>query len=274
MTATTSGAPIRIAVFGAGGKMGRAILRATIEEPRARVAAAIERAGSPELGHDSGVMIGLPATGVATSTGVPAAGVADVWIDFSSPAAAVANAEAAAAAGAGYVLGTTGVSPNDKTAIAAAAKRTPIVFSPNMSVGVNVLLKLVADAARALGPAYDIEVLEAHHRMKRDAPSGTALRLAEAVAEASGRDLGQTARYDRHGDIGPRTQEEIGMQTLRGGDVVGDHTVFFFGQGDRVEITHRASSRETFAKGAVRAAVWLFGKPAGLYDMRDVLGLH
>ncbi|HEY0711484.1 MAG TPA: 4-hydroxy-tetrahydrodipicolinate reductase, partial [Polyangia bacterium] len=260
--------------FGAAGKMGRAILRATIEEPRARVAAAIDRAGSGELGHDAGTLIGLPATGVTVSAGAPGAGVADVWIDFSSPATAVANAEAAAAAGAGYVLGTTGLAANDKAAIAATAKRSPIVFSPNMSVGVNVLLKLVADAARALGPAYDIEVLEAHHRMKRDAPSGTALRLAEAAAEGSGRDLEKTARYDRHGDIGPRTQEEIGMQTLRGGDVVGDHTVFFFGPGDRVEITHRASSRETFAKGAVRAAVWLFGKPAGLYDMRDVLGLR
>jgi 4-hydroxy-tetrahydrodipicolinate reductase len=228
MTATASDAPIRIAVFGAGGRMGRAILRATMEEPRARVTAAIEREGSPALGQDTGTLAGLQPSGVATTAGTPVAGVADVWIDFSSPAGAVANAEAAATAGAGYVLGTTGVSANDKAAIAAAAKRTPIVFSPNMSVGVNVLLKLVADAARALGPAYDIEVLEAHHRMKRDAPSGTALRLAEAVAEASGRDLAKTARYDRHGDIGPRTQDEIGMQTLRGGDVVGDHTVFFF----------------------------------------------
>jgi 4-hydroxy-tetrahydrodipicolinate reductase len=132
----------------------------------------------------------------------------------------------------------------------------------------------VADAARALGPGYDIEIVETHHRAKRDAPSGTALRLAEAVAEATGRDLGKTARYERHGDIGPRTDQEIGMQTLRGGDVVGDHTVFFFGQGDRIEITHRASSRETFARGAVRAALWLHGRPAGLYDMRDVLGLR
>jgi 4-hydroxy-tetrahydrodipicolinate reductase len=274
MTASTSGTPIRIAVFGAGGKMGRAILRATIEEPVARLAAAIERAGSPVLGQDTGALLGLPSTGVVTTEGAPAAGTADIWIDFSSPATAVANAEAAVAARAGYVLGTTGLSTDDKAKIASAAKRTPVVFSPNMSVGVNVLLKLVADAARALGPSYDIEVLEAHHRMKRDAPSGTALRLAEAAAEGSGRDLAKTARYDRHGDIGPRTQEEIGMQTLRGGDVVGDHTVFFFGQGDRIEITHRASSRETFAKGAVRAGVWLFGKPAGLYDMQDVLGLR
>jgi 4-hydroxy-tetrahydrodipicolinate reductase len=140
-------------------------------------------------------------------------------------------------------------------------------------MGVNVMLKLVADAARMLGPGYDIEIVETHHRAKRDAPSGTALRLGEAVAEATGRDLATTARFERHGDIGPRTQSEIGMQTLRGGDVFGDHTVFFFGQCDRVEITHRASSRDTFAHGAVRAALWLAGKPAGLFDMRDVLGL-
>jgi 4-hydroxy-tetrahydrodipicolinate reductase len=142
-----------------------------------------------------------------------------------------------------------------------------------MSVGVNVMLRLVADAARALGSAYDIEIVEAHHRAKRDAPSGTALRLAEAVAEATGRDLGKSARYERHGDIGPRTTEEIGIQTVRGGDVVGDHTVFFLGLGDRIEITHRASSRETFARGAVRAALWLQGRAPDLYDMRDVLGL-
>ena len=270
----TAGAPVRIAVLGAAGKMGRAIIRATLEEPNARLVAAIERAGSAELGQDAGALVGVAATGVVTSATLPTAGQADVWIDFSSPAAAASNAKLAVAARAAFVLGTTGIAAGDKQAIAEAAVQTPVVFTPNMSVGVNVLLKLVADAARALGPAYDIEIVETHHRHKRDAPSGTALRLGDAVAEATGRDLQKTARYDRHGDIGPRTQEEIGMQTLRGGDVVGDHTVFFLGQGDRVEITHRASSRETFAKGAVRAAVWLFGKPVGLYDMRDVLGLR
>ena len=171
------------------------------------------------------------------------------------------------------VIGTTGLSAADKEKIAAAGKSIPIVFTPNFSMGVNVMLKLIADAAKLLGPGYDIEIVETHHRLKRDAPSGTALRLAEAVADASGRDLAKTARYDRHGDIGPRTDAEIGVQTLRGGDVFGDHTVFFLGQGDRVEITHRASSRDTFAHGAVRAALWLAGKPAGLFDMQDVLGL-
>jgi 4-hydroxy-tetrahydrodipicolinate reductase len=179
-------------------------------------------------------------------------------------------------------VGTTGLSAADRGELGAAARQIPIVFTPNMSVGVNMLLKLVADAARVLGPAYDIEIVETHHRVKRDAPSGTALRLAEALAEATGRDLGATARYDRHGDIGPRTNEEIGIQTLRGGDVIGDHTVHFLGIGDRVEITHRATSRDTFAIGAVRAALWVAGGGAngsgqrrepGVYDMRAVLGL-
>ena len=275
MTAPAPGkTAVRIAVLGAAGKMGRAILRATLDEAGAQVAVAVERPGSPELGQDVGALVGAAATGVATRSDLPRAGEADVWIDFSAPSAAAGNATAAAAAGAALVVGTTGLAAADKEIIAAAARKVAVVFSPNMSVGVNVLLELVAQAARVLGPAYDIEIVEAHHRMKRDAPSGTALRLAEAVAEATGRDLGKTARYERHGDVGPRTSQEIGMQTIRGGDVVGDHTVFFLGLGDRVEITHRASSRETFARGAVRAALWLSGRPAGLFDMRDVLGLR
>jgi 4-hydroxy-tetrahydrodipicolinate reductase len=222
---------------------------------------------------DVSQLAGLPASGVCVTDQRPAKGAADVWIDVSVPAATVANVEAAAAAGAAMVVGTTGLSPADKERIAAAAKTIPVVLAPNMSVGLNVVLKLVADATRMLGAAYDIEIVETHHRAKRDAPSGTALRLAEAVADASGRDLASTARYERHGDIGPRTAAEIGIQTLRGGDVFGDHTVFFLGQGDRIEITHRASSRDTFAHGAIRAALWLAEKPAGLFDMRDVLGL-
>jgi 4-hydroxy-tetrahydrodipicolinate reductase len=186
----------------------------------------------------------------------------------------VANVRAAAAAGVRIVVGTTGLGPEDKQVLAEAATKTPVVFAPNMSVGVTVLLKLVADAARALGPGYDIEIVEAHHKAKRDAPSGTALRLAEAAAEGAGRDLGKVGRYERHGDIGPRTPDEIGIQTIRGGDVVGDHTVFFLGLGERVEITHKASSRDTFARGAVRAAEWLASKGPGLYDMRDVLGIR
>ena len=265
---------VRIAVFGAAGKMGGMIIRAMAEAPNAALSAAIERPDFSGLGNDASRGAGLPDSGVRLQADKPAAGVADVWIDFSAPALALPNAQAAAKAGAAIVIGTTGVTAQDKDAIAKIAKTIPVVLTPNMSMGVNVMLQLVADAARALGSGYDIEIVETHHNKKKDAPSGTALRLAEAVAEATNRDLGKTARYHRQGDIGPRTNEEIGMQTLRGGDVVGDHTVYFFGQGDRIEITHRASSRETFARGAVRAALWLHGRPAGLYDMRDVLGLR
>jgi len=253
--------------------MGHAIVRAIADAEGAVLAAAIERADYPHLGADIGQLAGLPASGVRLSDQRPDKGAADVWIDFSAPSATVANVDAAVVAGAAIVVGTTGLSPTDKEKIGGAAKKIPVVLTPNMSMGMNVLLKLVADAARKLGPAYDIEIVETHHRAKRDAPSGTALRIAEAVAEASGRDLATTARYERHGDLGPRPATEIGIQTLRGGDVFGDHTVHFLGQGDRIEITHRASSRDTFARGAVRAALWLAGKPAGLFDMQDVLGL-
>jgi 4-hydroxy-tetrahydrodipicolinate reductase len=264
---------VRIAVFGAGGKMGALIVRAIADTPGACLVAAIERADFSELGADASRHAGLPESGVRFQATRPAQGAADVWIDFSAASLAVANAGAAAQAGAAIVIGTTGISAHEKAMIASEAKKIPVVLTPNMSVGVNVLLGLVADAARALGSAYDIEIVEAHHRAKREAPSGTALRLAEAVAEATGRDLAKDARYERHGDIGPRTANEIGIQTIRGGDVVGDHTVFFLGQGDRIEITHRASSRETFARGAVRAALWVHSRAPGLYDMRDVLGL-
>jgi 4-hydroxy-tetrahydrodipicolinate reductase len=267
-------AAVRIAVLGAAGRMGRAIVRALADEPAGRVVAAVDRAGALELGQDAGVLAGLPPASVPLTDRLPRANEADVWIDFSAAAAAIEHAQAAADAGAALVVGTTGLSATERDRVAVAAQRIAVVLSPNMSVGINLLLRLVADAARTLGPGYDIEVLEAHHRQKRDAPSGTALRLAEALAEATGRDLGQTARYARQGDVGPRPGSEIGLQTLRGGDVVGDHTVFFFGLGERIEITHRASSRETFARGAVRAAFWLHGRPPGLYDMRDVLQLR
>jgi 4-hydroxy-tetrahydrodipicolinate reductase len=265
---------VRIAVFGAGGKMGRAIVRAIAETKGAVLSAAVERPEFPYLTADVSQLAGLPASGLRLTDERPGKGAADVWIDFSVPLATLANVQAAAACGAAMVVGTTGLSPADKEKIAAAAKSIPVVLAPNMSVGVSAMLKLVAETARILGPAYDLEIVETHHRAKRDAPSGTALRLAEALAEATGRDLTKTARFARHGDIGPRGDAEIGIQALRGGDVVGDHTGFFLGQGDRLEITHRASSRDTFAHGAVRAALWLAGKPARLFDMRDVLGLR
>jgi 4-hydroxy-tetrahydrodipicolinate reductase len=271
----------RIGVLGATGKMGGAIIRAITATPGATLAAAVERAGHPALGQDAGVIAAGASAGVPITAGSPA-NKTDVWIDFSVPAATLVAVKAAASMGVAMVIGTTGLSPGDRQELREAARQIPIVFTPNMSVGVNVLLKLVADAARVLGPGYDLEIVETHHRAKRDAPSGTALRLAEALADATGRDLATTARYDRHGEIGARTNEEIGIQTLRGGDVVGDHTVHFLGIGERVEITHRATSRDTFAHGAVRAALWVAGggpsgtgqrREPGMYDMRDVLGL-
>jgi 4-hydroxy-tetrahydrodipicolinate reductase len=265
---------VRIAILGADGRMGRALVRAIVQAgPEARLTAATERPGGPAVGQDAGTVATGQPLGVKIEAGVPATGAADVWIDFTVPAATVAYTEAAVAAGAGLVIGTTGLGAIERAAIERAAKKIPVVFSANYSVGVNVMLKLIADAAQTLGPSYDLEIVETHHRAKRDAPSGTALRLAEALAEATGRDLATDARYERHGEIGPRPSKQIGLQTLRGGDVIGDHTVHFMGLGDRIEITHRASSRDTFAVGAVRAALWLAGRPAGLYDMRSVLGL-
>lgn len=271
---SVEGPATSVAVLGAAGRMGCAIVRVIAGATDLKLAAAVEHAASPSLGADAGRLAGIPDLGVAIAAELPAAGVASVWIDFSSPAATAGTAAAAAIRRAALVVGTTGVTPEGKQALAEAARSVPVVFAPNTSVGVTVLLRLVADAARLLGPDFDLEIVETHHRMKRDAPSGTALRLGEALADATGRNLAKDARYAREGDVGPRTQAEIGIQTLRGGDVVGDHTVFFLGQGERIEITHRASSRETFARGAARAARWTAGRPPGLYDMRDVLGVR
>jgi 4-hydroxy-tetrahydrodipicolinate reductase len=266
--------PVRIAILGADGRMGRALTRAVLAAaPRAKLAAASERTGNPAIGKDAAALAGAGPAGVVVSGELPAKGAADVWIDFTAATATESVAVAASAAGVGLVIGTTGLGTHARAAIEFAALKIPVVYAPNYSVGINVMLKLIADAARALGPDYDLEILEAHHRGKHDAPSGTALRLAEALAGATVRDLTTAARYARHGDIGPRAPSEIGIQTIRGGDVVGDHTVFFLGTGERVEITHRASTRETFAVGAVRAALWVAGRAPALYDMRNVLGI-
>jgi 4-hydroxy-tetrahydrodipicolinate reductase len=264
----------RIAVLGADGRMGRALTRAVrAAGADAKLTVASERPGHAALGKDAGVLAGGEPAGVTVTDGFPAQGAADVWIDFTAASASEAVTAAALAAGAALVVGTTGLSADARAALDAAARQVPVVYATNYSVGINVLRAVVAEAARALGPAYDIEIVEAHHRSKRDAPSGTALTLAESVAAATGRQLASAARYARHGDIGPRTAGEIGLQTIRGGDVIGDHTVYFLGTGDRLEITHRATTRDTFAVGAVRAALWLAGRPAGMYDMRAVLGL-
>lgn len=263
-----------IVIAGSSGRMGHALLDAVFNDAELCLHAALDRPGSPQLGKDAGEAFGRPC-GVAVSDDLARAlqpGV--VLIDFTRPEASMAYLEACRQAGAGMVIGTTGFTAEQKQAIADAAREIPIVFAPNMSVGVNLLINLVQAAARVLSEGYDIEVIEAHHRHKVDAPSGTALRLGEAAAAALGRDLASCAVYGREGVTGERDPSTIGFATVRGGDVVGDHTVLFAGIGERVELTHKASSRATFALGAVRAAKFLADKPSGLFDMRDVLGLH
>jgi 4-hydroxy-tetrahydrodipicolinate reductase len=248
--------------------MGSRILSALRAEKDFAVTGAFERPDSDQVGRTI--------EGVTVSAGIEQAlkAGADVVVDFTAPAASVQHARACAERGVGLVVGTTGLSPEQKSELGAAAKRIPLLFAPNMSVGVNVLFRLVGEAARALGNAYEVEIVEMHHRMKRDAPSGTALRLAEVVAGALGLDARASSVYQRQGDTGARRAGTIGVQALRGGDVVGDHTVYFLADGERLELTHRATSRDNFARGAVRAARFIAGKAPGLYDMQDVLGFR
>ncbi|HEY0675254.1 MAG TPA: 4-hydroxy-tetrahydrodipicolinate reductase [Immundisolibacter sp.] len=275
MTDANTQPRIAIAIAGAAGRMGRTLVAACAEQPGLALSAAFEHAGSGALGLDAGVLAGLPANGVAIAADdALAATPFDVLIDFTGPAATLAHAAACAASGRAMVIGTTGLDPAQKAELAAAAARTPIVFAANMSVGVTLCLALLRQAAQVLGDDFDVEIIEAHHRHKVDAPSGTALRMGEVVAQALGRDLSQCAVYGREGQTGARDRQTIGFATVRGGDIVGDHTVLFAGDGERIEITHKASSRLTFARGALRAAAWLKGRPAGLYDMQDVLGLR
>ncbi len=265
-------APIRVVVTGAAGRMGSAVVRAVLSAQGMALAGCTERAGSPALGQDPGLLARGTAAGIRIEDALEKVlGGADVVVDFTSPGATRDHAVACAAKGVALVVGTTGLSDADRRALEGAAKHVPVVYSPNMSVGVNVMLKAAADLARALGEDYEIDILEAHHRMKKDAPSGTALRLAEVLAQARGGNA--PLRHARQGMIGERPREEIGLAVLRGGDVVGEHTVFFFGEGERLELVHRAASRDQFARGAVRAAQWIVGKPAGLHDMAAVLGL-
>jgi 4-hydroxy-tetrahydrodipicolinate reductase len=261
--------------MGAGGKMGLRLVALAAETPGLVVAAAVERSGHPNVGKDAGEAAGIGSIGVAIrDTTLDALSAGDVVIDFSAPASTLALIPQVVARQKPLVIGTTGLLPDAMTAIREASAKIPVVFAPNMSLGMNVMFKIAADVARALGAGYDIEIIEAHHRLKKDAPSGTALRLGQILAEATKHRLEEVGVYTRQGDIGPRTPNEIGIQTIRAGDIVGDHTVLFGGLGERLEITHRASSRDTFARGALRAAQWLSGKPPGLYDMQDVLGLR
>lgn len=264
----------RVVVTGAAGRMGTQIVRLVRATEGLALAGAVERAGAA-VGQDAGALAGLGPVGVAVQEDLAQAlGGADVVVDFTSHEASARHAELCAERGVALVIGSTGFTPEAKARVVAAAKRVPIVLSPNMSVGVNVLFELVRQAAKVLGDDYDVEIVEIHHKKKRDAPSGTAVRLGEVAAEALGRDPKDALAYARHGILGERPPWQIGVQTLRGGDVVGEHTVYYCGEGERLELTHRATSREQFARGAVRAAAWLAGKPAGLYDMADVLGLR
>ncbi|MGV6815671.1 MAG: 4-hydroxy-tetrahydrodipicolinate reductase [Thiotrichales bacterium] len=263
----------RIAVVGAGGRMGKALIEASRIDENTVLAAATERPESSLVGADAGELAGVGKLDVIVADSLDACPDFDVLIDFTSPAASLAHLDFCRSRQRRMVIGTTGFAEPEKKHIAQAAEAIPVVMAPNMSVGVNLCLKLLDTAARVLGDDVDIEVIEAHHRHKVDAPSGTALRMGEVVADALGRDLEKCAVYGREGHTGARSRETIGFETIRAGDIVGDHTVLFAGDGERVEITHKASSRMTFAQGAVRAAKWLMGQNAGLYDMQDVLGL-
>jgi len=265
----------RIAVMGAAGRMGKILIEAVGQAEGAQLTAAIDRPDSSLIGADAGELAAQGKIGVTLAGDLNAVlDQFDVLIDFTHPSVTLKNLEVCRKAGKAMVIGTTGFSPEEKQLLNEAAKQVPIVFAANYSVGVNLCLKLLDTAARVLGDEVDIEIIEAHHRHKVDAPSGTALRMGEVVANALGRDLQKVAVYGREGQTGARERETIGFATVRAGDVVGDHTVLFAADGERVEITHKASSRMTFAKGAVRAAQWLQGQSAGLYDMQDVLGLN
>ena len=262
-----------VCILGAAGRMGQNLIRAAQAFDDITVAAAIERADHPAMGQDAGQLAGIGQLGVAVSNN-DAAARADAVIDFTFHAAVPANIARAVAAKQAYVLGTTGLSTEERQAVTDAARLIPIVWAPNMSLGVNILLDLVRRPAASLDTAYDIEIVEMHHRLKKDAPSGTALGLAEAAAKGRDVALDRVAVYGRQGLVGERPVGEIAIHALRGGDVVGDHTVIFAADGERVELTHKASNREAFAKGALVAARWLQGRAPGIYTMRDVLGLE
>jgi 4-hydroxy-tetrahydrodipicolinate reductase len=263
----------KIAILGAAGRMGQELLRCAIRQPELKVVEAIETAGHPSLGQDAGL---TAATGTLLELPITSgpARLAQVVIDFTFHAAAPANLAAAVAAGQGVVLGTTGLNETEQAAVRDAATRIPVVWAANMSLGVNVMLDLVRRAAAILGPDYDAELIEMHHHHKKDAPSGTALSLAESLAKGRGVALKDVACYGRAGMTGARPRGQIGIHAVRGGDVVGDHTVIFACEGERVELAHRASNREAFAMGALRAAHWLHNQKPGLYNMRNVLGLE
>lgn len=257
----------RVCVLGPSGRMGRAVIEAAAGRNDVAIAAALDRGDAPGIGKP------IAGSVVATADVAAALAVADVYVDFTAPVATRAVAEAARGRHLAGVIGTTGLGRDDEAAIDALALVAPVVVAANFSLGVNLVLGLARAAARALGPEWDAEVVETHHRAKRDAPSGTALMIARAIAAGHGVDYDSVKRHTRDGDVGPRPRGEIGVQSVRGGDVIGEHTAYFFGAAERIEISHRATSRAIFAAGALRAAAWVVGKPPGRYDMLAVLGL-
>ena len=266
---------IHAVVTGAAGKMGSRIIRLVHESREFELHAAVERKAHPSLGQDAGEVAGCGRVGITiTDDLVKGIEKGSVVIDFTEPAGTMAHLEQALRQKRPMVIGTTGFADDQRALIKKITKDFPCVLSPNMSVGVNLLFKVISDVAKVTGEDYDVEIVEVHHRHKKDAPSGTAMEMAQILAEALHQNLDTVGVYSRHGLIGPRKKGEIGIQSLRAGDVVGDHTVIFAGPGERIEITHRAHSRDNFARGALVAAKWVVSQPPGIYDMQDVLGLR
>ena len=265
---------LKIAIVGASGRMGRMLIEAVLKDGQAKLVSAIDLPGTPAIGKDAGELVGMPCGVMVTSDVEAGIAQANCLIDFSRPEGTLEHLAICRRHKVAIVIGTTGFSDDGKKAIADAANEIPVVFAPNMSVGVNVVFKLLDTASRILAEGYDIEIVEAHHKHKIDAPSGTALRMGEVVAGALGRDLKSCAVYGREGVTGERDPSTIGFATVRGGDIVGDHTVMYCGTGERVEISHKAGSRMPYALGSLRAARFLASKGSGLFDMQDVLGLR
>jgi len=265
---------MKIGIVGAAGRMGQMLVRQVAETQGCVLAGATERPGSDAIGRDAGLLAGVGEAGAAiTDDAAAMIAAVDAIIDFTAPDATVRHAELAAQSGAAIIVGTTGMGPGHIESLKGAARHVPVVFAPNMSVGVNLLMAVVEQVARTLDDSYDIEIVEMHHRHKVDAPSGTALGLGRAAAKGRGVDMDEVGRLSREGHTGARPRGEIGFATLRGGDVIGDHTVCFATEGERVELTHKASGRQIYAAGALRAALWTRGRAPGLYSMNDVLGI-
>jgi 4-hydroxy-tetrahydrodipicolinate reductase len=264
---------IRVAIAGAAGRMGQTLVHAVSLDSAVQLVHAFEQTGSPSIGADVGEVAGIGHTGILLTDTIDSADF-DLLIDFTIPNATIDHLEFCRTYGRRIVIGTTGLDQNQRTQIAAAAAEVGVVLAPNMSIGVNLSLKLIELAARTFGDSVDVEVIEAHHRHKVDAPSGTALRMGEVAANALGRNLDSDGVFTRYGQVGARDPKAIGFTAIRAGEIVGEHTVLFATAGERVEITHKASSREIYATGALRAAIWLMDRPAGLYDMQQVLDLY